>query len=79
MKFMKLETKIENSSINNIPGLLKLGTKFNYEQINKVINKLILNHDSYRIQVTLKVEMLNNIFKAFEEIAYPYLDFIKIN
>ncbi|WP_182478126.1 hypothetical protein [Staphylococcus gallinarum] len=41
MKFMKLETKIEGSSVNNIPGLLNLGTKFNYEQINKAINQLI--------------------------------------
>ncbi|RIL27034.1 hypothetical protein BUY95_11995, partial [Staphylococcus gallinarum] len=56
MKFMKLETKIEGSSVNNIPGLLNLGTKFNYEQINKAINQLILNHDNHRIQVSMKKE-----------------------
>ncbi|RIO73362.1 hypothetical protein BUZ12_13880 [Staphylococcus gallinarum] len=75
MKFMKLETKIEGSSVNNIPGLLNLGTKFNYEQINKAINKLILNHDNHRIQVSMKNEEYKQYIVKYEEISYPYLDF----
>lgn len=73
--FLKREKIIEDSSINNIAGLLKLGTKFNYEQINKAVNQLIFNHDSYRIQVTFKSGNAKQYIKAFEEIAYPYLDF----
>ena len=41
----------------------------------KSVNQLIFNHDSYRIQVTFKSGNAKQYIKAFEEIAYPYLDF----
>ncbi|MEB8210533.1 condensation domain-containing protein [Staphylococcus succinus] len=74
-KFLKNEIINENSSINNIAGLLKLGTKFNYDQINQALNQLVFNHDSHRIQITIKNEEHSQYIKDYEETAYPFLDF----
>lgn len=73
--FLENETINENSSINNIAGLLKLGTKFNYDQINQAVNQLIFNHDSHRIQVTIRNKDCSQYIKEYEEKAYPFLDF----
>lgn len=73
--FLENETINENSSINNIAGLLKLGTKFNYDQINQAINQLVFNHDSHRIQVTINNKAHSQYIKEYAEKAYPFLDF----
>ncbi|MFQ3844905.1 condensation domain-containing protein [Staphylococcus pseudoxylosus] len=73
--FLENETINENSSINNIAGLLKLGTKFNYDQINQAINQLVFNHDSHRIQVTINNKAHSQHIKEYAEKAYPFLDF----
>ena len=63
----------------NIAGLLKLGTKFNYEQINKAVNQLIFNHDCYRIQVTFKSGNAKQYIKALLVFAFLFIQVSKFN
>lgn len=51
-EFIRIEERHENTSINNIAGIIHIKKQLNYQQINDAFNKVIEQHDTLRIRFT---------------------------
>ena len=77
-EIMNLEQYYENTSINNISGIIYLKNQFDYSDINKALNALVKNNESYRINIVKKEGEYRQIIKKYEYSEYNFIDFYKL-
>ncbi|MGS0652083.1 condensation domain-containing protein, partial [Staphylococcus arlettae] len=51
-EILQIEQYYENTSINNIAGIMHMRNGLEYAEINAAFNALVESHDSFRLQVT---------------------------
>ncbi|MCD8926397.1 amino acid adenylation domain-containing protein, partial [Staphylococcus epidermidis] len=76
-EIMNLERYYENTSINNISGIIYLKNQFDYSDINRALNALVKNNESYRINIVKKEGEYRQIIKEYEYSEYSFIDFYK--
>ena len=73
-----LEKVYENTSLNNIMGILNIYQDFNIQIANKVINNLITNNDSLNLRI---YQEDNNVYQTFDRSneVFEVLDYSQLN
>lgn len=51
-EILQIEQFYENTSINNIAGIVHMNNGLGYDEVNEAFNKIIEQHDTLRIRVT---------------------------
>lgn len=74
-KYLNNELIYKDTSMNNIVGVLKLGSKYNYDEINQALNEIVCKNDSHRLHITVENGEHFQYIKEYEEKLYPFLDF----
>ena len=76
-EILQIEQYYENTSINNIAGIMHMRNGLEYAEINAAFNALVESHDSFRLQVTRHDGEYKQYVTDFQYHDYPYLDFFE--
>lgn len=74
-EFIRIEERHENTSINNIAGIIHIKKQLNYQQINDAFNKVIEQHDTLRIRFTKEDSEYRQYVADYEEQHFEFLNF----
>ncbi|WP_057511660.1 non-ribosomal peptide synthetase [Staphylococcus sp. NAM3COL9] len=74
-EILQIEQYYENTSINNIAGVMHIRNGLEYEEINEAFNKLVRDHESLRLRMTKKDGVHQQYLANFQYRNYDYLDF----
>ncbi|MDG0842076.1 amino acid adenylation domain-containing protein [Staphylococcus equorum] len=75
-EIIQLEEYYENTSINNIAGIVNIKDNVKISEIDKSLNNLIKTHESYRI----KIKKVNSEYKQYiDEYKSKEFDYIDFN
>ncbi|HGO1833978.1 TPA: condensation domain-containing protein, partial [Staphylococcus aureus] len=74
-EIMELEQYYENTSVNNISGLIILPRSYTYSEINDALNSLVEYNENYRINIVKKEAEYKQIINKFQKKRYGYIDF----
>ncbi|PTJ83802.1 hypothetical protein BU055_06945 [Staphylococcus succinus] len=74
-EILQIEQFYENTSINNIAGVVHVENGLGYEKINESFNKVIEQHDTLRIRITKEDGDYKQYLVDYEHQDFEFVDF----
>lgn len=74
-EIMNLEQYYENTSINNIAGIIYIPDTYTYKEINEALNVLVKKNESYRLNIKKIGNKYSQIVSDYKSVNYEYIDF----
>jgi amino acid adenylation domain-containing protein/thioester reductase-like protein len=75
IEIIQLQEYYENTSINNIAGIVNIKNKVTISEIEKALNNLIKNHDSYRIKIKKENSEYEQYISEHKDKNFNVVDF----
>ncbi|MBF0813751.1 non-ribosomal peptide synthase/polyketide synthase [Staphylococcus saprophyticus] len=74
-EILQIEQFYENTSINNIAGIVHMNNGLGYDEVNEAFNKIIEQHDTLRIRVTREEGEYKQYLVDYEHQDFEFVDF----
>ncbi|AID03039.1 hypothetical protein BE24_13045 [Staphylococcus xylosus] len=74
-EILQIEQFYENTSINNIAGIVHMNNGLGYDEVNEAFNKIIEQHDTLRIRVTREEGEYKQYLVDYEHQNFEFIDF----